>query len=236
VKPSKLSRLVVGNLARELRRVLVSAGGVTLGVGCLVFFLALGAGLQGVVAEVFPVSTREVEVVAPQVSLGSLLGEHRLDEAAVATLSALPGVAQAFPKMALRIPAVTLYNGLFFGKEIHMGLEVVAVGVPAALLGPDVRLPFEDPGADGEARGAPIPAIANRRLLELYNKAFAPQRGLPRLTDSMVAGFTVPIVLGKSFVAGKTLAGAQESALILAGFSDRATLAGVSLRCRRCGD
>lgn len=229
MRPSKLSRLVLGNLVRELRTVLVSAGGVMLGVGCLIFFLALGAGLQGVVAEVFPISTREVEVVAPQVSLGSLLGEHRLDEAAVATLGALPGVAQAFPKMALRIPAVTLYNGLFFGKEIHMGLEMVAVGVPAALLGPDVKRPFEDPGPDGEARGAPIPAIANRRLLELYNKAFAPQRGLPRLTDSMVVGFTFPVVLGKSFVAGRTLAGAQESALMLVGFSDRATLAGVSL-------
>jgi ABC-type antimicrobial peptide transport system permease subunit len=45
----------------------------------------------------------------------------------------------------------------------------------------------------------------------------------------MVAGFTFPVVLGKSFVAGRTLAGAQESALVLAGFSDRATLAGVSL-------
>src|SRR5258708_30736891 len=97
-----------------------------------------------------------------------------------------PPISPLFPpttlfrsKMALRIPAVTLYNGLFFGKEIHMGLEMMAVGVPAALLGPDVKLPFADPGPEGEAKGAPIPAIANPRLLQLYKKSFPPQRGLP---------------------------------------------------------
>src|SRR5258708_24688375 len=70
-----------------------------------------------------------------------------------------PPISPLFPpttlfrsKMALRIPAVTLYNGLFFGKEIHMGLEMMAVGVPAALLGPDVKLPFADPGPEGEDR------------------------------------------------------------------------------------
>ena len=229
MKPAKLLALVRGNLARDRRTVLVSASGVALGISCLIFFLALGNGLQSVVAEVFPVSTRELEVVAPQLALGAIFGEHKLDEATLAQLSALPGVERAFPKMSLRIPAVTLYNGPFFGKEIHMGLEIIAVGVPAELLGSDARFPFVDPGEAGEAANVPIPVVANRRLLELYNKAFAPQRGLPRLTDSMVAGFTFPVVLGKSFIAGKTFPGAKETELKLAGFSDRATLAGVSI-------
>jgi putative ABC transport system permease protein len=229
MKAGKLMRLISGNLSRELRTVLVSAGGVALGVGCLIFFLALGGGLSAVVGEVFPVSTREVEVVAPQVSLGAVLGERKLTADVVAQLGMLPGVERAFPKMSLRIPAVTLYNGSFFGKEIRMGLEVIAVGMPAELLGSDVKRPFVDPGEEGEARGTPIPVVANRRLLEIYNKVFAPQRGLPRLTDSMITGFTFPVVLGRSFVAARTLEGAKETGLMFAGFSDRATLAGVSM-------
>ena len=220
----KLIRLARGNLIRELGALAVSAGGVALGTGCLVFFLALGAGLQGVVNEVFPVSTREVEVVVPQLALGNLLGEQKIDDATVAKLRAVRGVAAAYPKMQLRIPAVSRYNGLFFGREVRMGLEVVATGLMPELVGPDARMPFEDHG-----EGQPIPVVANRRLLELYNKVFAPQRNLPRLTESMLIGFQIPLELGRSFVTARTLANPQETSMQLVGFSERATLAGVSM-------
>jgi ABC-type antimicrobial peptide transport system permease subunit len=220
---ARLLRLARGNLLRELSALAVSAGGVGLGIGCLVFFLALGAGLRLAVNEVFPASTREVEVVAP-VGFDNLLGEVKIDDGLVKRLSALPGVEAAYPKMALRIPAVTRYNGLFFGRELHMGLEIVGTGVPPELLGQDLKGNFQD---GGEA--APIPVAANRRLLELYNKVFAPQRGLPHLTESMLVGFQIPVELGRSYIAGKTLDNAQQTALKLAGFSDRASLAGISM-------
>src|SRR5258708_10392632 len=105
-----------------------------------------------------------------------------------------------------------------------MGLEVVGVGVVPELIGQDARMPFDDKG-----EGQPIPVVINRRLLELYNKVFAPQRGLPQLTDSMLIGFQIPLELGRSYVSGKTLPNAQESAMQLVGFSDLATLAGASL-------
>jgi putative ABC transport system permease protein len=220
----KLIRLARGNLIRELGALAVSAGGVALGTGCLVFFLALGAGLEGVVNEVFPVSTREVEVVVPQLALGNLLGEQKIDDATVAKLRAVRGVAAAYPKMQLRIPAVSRYNGLFFGREVRMGLEVVATGLMPELVGSDARMPFEDQG-----EGRPIPVVANRRLLELYNKVFAPQRNLPRLTDSMLIGFQIPLELGRSFVTARTLTNPQETSMQLVGFSERASLAGVSM-------
>ena len=224
MRTGKLIRLARGNLIRELGALAVSAGGVALGTGCLVFFLALGAGLQGVVNEVFPVSTREVEVVVPQLALGNLLGEQKIDVATVAKLRAVRGVAAAYPKMQLRIPAVSRYNGLFFGREVRMGLEVVATGLMPELVGPDARMPFEDHG-----EGQPVPVVANRRLLELYNKVFAPQRNLPRLTESMLIGFQIPLELGRSFVTARTLANPQETSMQLVGFSERATLAGVSM-------
>jgi putative ABC transport system permease protein len=224
MKPGRLWRLARANLSREVGALAVSAGGVALGIGCLVFFLALGRGVQRVVHDVFPVSAREMEVVVPQVGVGSFFGEVKLDDAAVARLRELPGVAEAFPRLALRVPAVTRYNGLFFGRELRMGLEVVGIGVSPELLGADAKLPFADPG-----QGKPIPVVVNRRLLEIYNKVFAPQRGLPTLTDSMLVGFQFPIELGRSYVASKTLPGAYEAAFQLAGFSDRAPIAGLSM-------
>ena len=224
MKASKLAHLARANLARDLRGLVASTFGITVGIACLVFFLGLGRGVQAVVQQVFPSSTRELDVVFPSVALGSILGDARLDDAALARLRGLPGVEHAFPKMQLRIPAGVRYHGPFFGREIHMGLEIIGMGVPAEVAGGDSRLPFADPGP-----GKPLPVVVNRRLLEIYNKVYAPQRGLPRLTESMMVGFQIPIELGKSWVAGKTLPQTYEAALQLAGFSDRAILAGVTM-------
>ncbi len=224
MRPQKLVRLVRASLRRDLRGLAASTFGIAVGIACLVFFLALGRGVQGVVQQVFPSSTREIDVVVPQVALGSLLGEARLDDAALARLSALPGVERAFPKMQLRIPAGVRYHGMFFGREIHMGLELIGVGVPPELAEGDAKLPFVDGGL-----GKPLPVLVNKRLLEIYNKVYAPQRGLPQLTESMMVGFQLPIELGHSWVAGQTLPGTYEAALQLAGFSDRAVLAGVTM-------
>src|SRR5207253_11079210 len=104
------------------------------------------------------------------------------------------------------------------------GLARVGSGFPADLVAGDARMPFAD-----EGEGKPIPIVLNRRFLEIYNKVFAPQRGLPTLTDTMLVGFQFPVELGRSYVAGKTLPGSYEASLRLAGFSDRAPLAGLSM-------
>jgi ABC-type antimicrobial peptide transport system permease subunit len=220
----KLVRLAHGNLRRDLRGLATSAAGIAVGIACLVFFLGLGRGVQSVVQQVFPTSVRELDVILPQVALGSLLGEARLDDAAVARLSALPGAERAFPKMQLRLPAGVRYHGPFFGREIHMGLEIIAVGVPPDVTLGDSKLPFADAGL-----GKPIPVLVNKRLIEIYNKVYAPQRGLPKITESMMIGFQIPVELGRSWVAGQTLPGTYEASLQLAGFSDRAVLAGVTM-------
>jgi ABC-type antimicrobial peptide transport system permease subunit len=105
-----------------------------------------------------------------------------------------------------------------------MGLEVVAVGIMPETVGSDARMPFEDPGP-----GKPIPVVVNRRVLELYNKVFAPQRNLPRLSETMLIGFQIPVELGRSFIAARTLPDAQQTSMQVVGFSERATLAGVSM-------
>jgi ABC-type lipoprotein release transport system permease subunit len=45
----------------------------------------------------------------------------------------------------------------------------------------------------------------------------------------MLVGFQFPVELGRSYVAGRTLPQAYEAAFVLAGFSDRAPIAGLSM-------
>ena len=227
MKAAQLLRLTRRNLARNWKPLIVSAFGVALGVGGLTFFLALGAGLSAVVTEVFPAITREIEVVLPQVAATNLLGgDRKLDDDAIAVLARLSGVERVSPKMTLRFPALTRYNGQFFGKELHMGLEVIGVGIAPEIVAAETKLPFVDPGPD---LTKPIPVVVNRRLIEIYNKVFAPQRGLPHLSESMLIGFTFPIDLGRSWIAARTMPNPQETSLQLVGFSDLATLAGVTM-------
>ncbi|MBE2251597.1 MAG: FtsX-like permease family protein [Myxococcus sp.] len=197
-----------------------------MGVASLVFFVSLGLGVGAIVREkVFPVDSSLVEVVPAQLSFG-LLGGGTLDEATVARLSALPGVERAFKKMNVRAPAVTIYRGDFFGRPLHMGLEVLAVGVEPDFVRGDVLLgEFVDPGPD-----KPIPAIASTRLLEIYNKSFAPQRSLPQLSGQLLTGFIFPIDFNRSFVTSTPQsASAIPSQAQLVGVSDRGLLAGITI-------
>lgn len=234
MKAARLLGLVHVNVRRDLRSAVASALGVALGTGSLVFFLALGQGLAAAVGSVFPTSSREVEAVVPQSALGGLLGDElKIDDALVERLSRLPGVERAFPKMALRSPAVARHAGSFFGKELRMAIEIVGVGVPPELVQEDLKRPFGwtdlPPGDVSDPLKRPLPVVVSRRLLEIYNKVFAPQRQLPRLTEGMIVGFSVPLDLGRSWVAARNMPEQIETSIQLVGFSERATLAGITL-------
>ncbi len=99
MKASALGRLVRLSLARDLRGAFFSAFGVAIGVGSLVFFVALGIGVDRVIREkIFPLDSRLVDVVPSAVSLGSLLGGGKLDAATVERLEQLPEVARGLPE------------------------------------------------------------------------------------------------------------------------------------------
>lgn len=223
---SSMARLVSLTLRRDRRGAAFSAFGVAIGVGALVFFVALGLGVGRVIREkVFPLDSTLVDAVPPAISLGSLLGGGKLDQATLDRLSKLSEVAQVYRRMNVRVPAVSRYEGAFFGSQLRMGLEILAVGVDPGLVEKDIRLgDFRDP-----APGEPIPAIASSRLLEIYNKTFAPARKLPQLSPKLVVGFTFPVEFNRSFVASTAGGPVIAERLQIVGISDRALLAGVTI-------
>jgi len=224
----RLVQLVSINLRRDVRGALLSALGVAAGIAALAFFVALGGGVGEVVrTRVFPVDARMVEVVPPRVSVGLFGGVH-LDDAAVERLRALPGVEAAYRKMQLRVPAVSRYDGSFFGQQLRMGLEILGEGVDPGLVEADVMpgRAFADPGEQG-----PVPVLVSTRLLEIYNKSFAKNRGLPALQPGLLGGFQFPVAYGRSFVTASAAAGAEvvRQDAVLVGVSDRAMLQGITL-------
>lgn len=224
MRASALRRLVGLQLSRDRRGALSSSFGIAIGIASLVFFVSLGLGVGRVVREkIFPVDTSLVEVVPSQLSIGLFGG--KLDQDAVDRLAALPGVKKAYRKMNVRVPAVSFYDGDFFGRRLRMGIEVLAVGVDPEFVKADVQLgDFADAGP-----GKPIPVVAASRLIEIYNKSFAPARGLPQLSATMLVGFSFPVDWNRSFVAAVAPGPVTTSQAQVVGVSDRGLLAGVTV-------
>lgn len=219
------TQLVRLSLARDRKGALFSAFGVAMGVGSLVFFVALGLGVGGVVKEkIFPVDARLVEIIPPQMSLG-FLGGSKLDQTAVERIQTLKGVDKVYRKMNVRAPAASRYDGDFFGSRLRVGVDIFMVGVESGLVQPDVLMgEFKDGGKE-----QPIPALVSTRLLEIYNKSFAPTRKLPTISSTMIAGFMFPVEFNRSFMtlqnAGPVFAGKAQ----IVGTSDRAPLEGIAI-------
>ncbi len=226
MKLTRAFALARRNLAVNRRGAALSAFGVAIGVACLVFFTGLGAGISHVVrTRVLPVDASLVEVKPSDVSLGGLLGGGTLDAETLPRLRTLAGVVDLYPKMEVRQPSSSRFNGDFFGKPMKLYTEIIAQGLDPRLVQADLAAgrTFDDPGP-----GKPVPVLANSRLLELYNKTFAPQRGLPKLTPEMLAGFQMPVAWGQSFVAGNSDK-AQFGTVELAGFSTSASPLGLAM-------
>ncbi|BDG02713.1 ABC transporter permease [Anaeromyxobacter oryzae] len=208
------------NLRADRRGAIVNAAAACVGAASLVFFLALGLGVSHAARRMFPADARLVEVVPGAVSLGGVLGGGQLDDATVARLAALPGVADAWPRLTLRVPMAVPGppRGLAYNWPSGMTLQVPVVGVAPGLVAADLGgRPFVDPG-----EGGAIPAVISGRLLEIYNKTIAPAWNVRRLPAGLsLVGLEVPVRVGFSIVPQKTEDRVSDGRLVLAGLSDR---------------
>jgi putative ABC transport system permease protein len=210
------------NLRADRKGALVNAAAACVGAAALVFFLGLGLGVAEASRRMFPADARLVEVVPAEVSLGGILGGGVLDDAAVARLRAIPGVADAWPRLSLRVPVTAARppEGLDRSWPPGLTLQIPVVGVAPGLVAGDVdgRFAFADPGAPDR----PIPVLLSRRLLEIYDKTIAPAWNVRRLPPGLsLVGLELPVRIGLSILPHKTEGEVREARLRLAGLSDR---------------
>lgn len=209
------------DLRADVRGALVNAAAATVGAAALVFFLALGRGVGETTRRMFPADARLVDVVPAAVSLGDVLGGGVLDDAAVARLRTIRGVADAWPRLALRVPIAALGPpaGMTYHWPPGMTLQIPVVGVAPGLVAPDLAATarFDDP-----RDGGPIPVVLSRRLLEIYDKTIAPAWNVRRLPPGLsLVGVELPVRIGLSIVPQKTEDRIEDARLRLVGLSDR---------------
>jgi hypothetical protein len=224
MRPRALVHLATLNLRSDRRGALVNAGAACVGAAALVFFVALGMGVGQAARRMFASDARLVEVVPAAVSLGGALGGGLLDDAALERLKAIPGVLAAYRRLSLRVPVASSRapEGVHVNWPPGFTVQVPVVGVDPALLKGDVArgFRFEDP-----TPGGPIPVLASRRLLEVYNKTIAPAWNLRRLPPGLdLVGLEFPVRVGFSIIPLKTEDRVFDARLVLVGLSDRVPL------------
>jgi hypothetical protein len=224
VRFRSLVHLAALNLRSDRRGTLVNTAAACVGAAALVFFVALGMGVGSAARLMFPGDARLVEVVPGAVSLGAALGGGALDDAAVARLRELRGVEGAWRRLSLRVPiaASRAPEGVRMNWPTGFTVQVPVVGVDEGLVAGDLGpgRGFRDPPP-----GQPIPVLASRRLLEVYNKTIAPAWNLRRLPAGLdLVGIQIPVQVGFSIIPLKTEDKVYDARLALAGLSDRVPL------------
>ncbi|HZO15405.1 MAG TPA: ABC transporter permease [Polyangiaceae bacterium] len=201
-----LWQLIRVDLVRARGALVTSGFGIAAGTAALTFFLALGLGVRAVLlGEVFPID--QIELEPPKSEGGGIGGllfgaeAPGITEDQVAALRANEHVAAVYPKLRMSFPASA--GGEIFGRKIGTS-EMIADGIDPALVKDDVKgdVPFEDPLAhpgkpcketkecdapqycEGPSGGSgvcvdPVPVLASRYMIELYDSTIAPTHGLP---------------------------------------------------------
>jgi hypothetical protein len=255
------ARGLLGSVRDDLRRHWrhVGAGGlgIAMSIAALVFFFALGLGVRNVLLdEVFPIDRIEVHRPGTDLNLLALkleLGKDTIDDATVAELEKISGVAAVYPKMRLLMPAVASGGESLIGAG--MQTELVADGIDPALVAETVGETFHDPavapsrigfpcgenqpcpegtecvGATAFARGEcrePIPVIVSEHMVELYNGAFRRAYRLPKVNPDALLGLGLDVSFGASSLrpTGRRVV---RDRLTLVGFSDAAIPLGITM-------
>jgi hypothetical protein len=221
MRPRALLWLAATSLRADRAGTFLDVLAAAAGSAALLFFVALGLGVGDAARRMFPADARLLEVVPSTVSLGGLLGGSRLDGSALERLRALPGAAEAWPRLVSRVPvaAVEPPQGRELGWPPGMTLQIPVVGIAPGLVAGDLRgAAFEDPGPGGGS----IPVVLSRRLLEAYDRTIAPAWNARRLPAGLsLVGVEAPARVGLSISPGRTEPRVVEARLRLAGLSDR---------------
>lgn len=257
----KLARMVVANSVRSPRHFVFSAIGVVIGIGAFVLFVAGVLKVRSVLFEAFPLE--EVEVVAPQNSLGGVDISTKLTQDTVDKIKARKEVKEALPRMTMQFPA--LGYGKFEGQDLRFEVGGFTDGIPQSHVAEDPKVGpvFKDweteplgaqcDGSKGKG-GCPdkaweycdardnrchkrVPVILSPTVLELYNKQIASSHGLPH-----IGGFEQFVVergrdrMHFSIVLGDTtVIGSNDGIDEARQYEVGAILVGISSKARRVG-
>ncbi len=210
---------VASDLRRHWRHFSVASIGIVIGIAALTFFLALGIQIRDLLlTQVFPENLIEVAPKSADLDLFAIrlnLGRDALDPSVLDDLAALDGVAAAYPKMRLTVPALASGGNALFGAGLQT--EIVADGIDPRLVSESIGPVFSDRDPDnplipcaGDAQCGQdaycasswcrpyIPVLVSPYVIELYNGAFRRAYDLPKINPDALEGLTFEMNFGAS--------------------------------------
>lgn len=170
------------------------------GVALTVALLSVGEATRVALNDALMGGGDQLRVAAPSRNLGpvdlagTLMPQRRMTESDLVDLGAVDGVEAVWPEAWSRFP-VTLYGDVL---GTSMRSDAALLGVVEAGVSQDVDVPWR------WSPGEPVPVLAPRSILAVFNGSFAPANGLPRLTDKAIIGRTFTLRAGYSSV-GRSL-------------------------------
>ena len=219
------------DLKREKTRLLTSILGIVIGVAIISFMLSLGSGISKIIREKFLLELSENYLVVKPKSFD--LSVLKLDtkiiyDKDIENIKKINGVKDIYPMMNINFP-VSFYANLF-GEFI--GADSPVVGIDERLIAKEENLKdfkYEE-GVEN------IPVILSPLLLEIYNTGYAVSNQLPKLTDKVLIGRHLTLVLGESTIHPGTDEKYQEVRCKISGLSKKATTLGITIPLRYVKD
>jgi len=227
VKTQNLFSFALNDLKREKARILTSILGIVMGVAVIHFMLSLGSGIGEIIREKFLLDLSENYLVVKPKSfdLSVLKFEGRMIyDKDVESFKKLIGVKDVYPTMGVNFP-VSFYANLF-GEFI--GADTPVLGVDERIINKGESL--KDFKYEEEAEY--IPAILSPLLLEIYNTGYAVSNQLPKLTEKVLIGRHLTLVLGESTIHPRVEEKYKEVKCRIIGLSSKATSLGITIPLR----
>lgn len=248
MKARSRRRLILQNIGRNRANFVFSGIGIVIGVSSLVFFVALGGGIDRVVSrEIFPVESGRIQVVPAAAQFESWVGGRRIDDEALDRLGRIPGVKAVYPRMKLAVPATMALLGsripeedlarlrtlpgitpemLLSVEKLQVWMEIMADGIDPRLVASDAAFGTFAAAPEGQ----PIPVLLSKRLVELYNSSFAKSRSLPPISEALIPYIPrLPLTLNESYITRDMPGPKVEASVKIVGTSGYALLGGLTM-------
>jgi ABC-type lipoprotein release transport system permease subunit len=236
----KLTRLMLKNVVRSRRTLFFSSIGVIVGIATVLFFLALGYGLEHLLrTKVFPtLPPNEIEVVPEVFATGRMedLGKSHLRDEDLERIRKIPKVTSVHARLDSTVPA-RAYITAEEAQELRPGWRGIALDM--IMDGVDPRLVQADRDFfgkadrftyDGDDPSKPIPVIIANSLYNLYVMSAAPSLKIPVFPKNAIVGFRFHIRLGEGIFRGRAKRGEiRERFGEVVGFSNYGNRAGVTV-------
>lgn len=229
-------RLALKNLGSQRLRTALTTLGLTVGIGSLVVFTGLSAGLhQAIYANILNTGPLTELTVQSKNTGNSLLNlvpmsqtRSHVTPEIMEQIRKIPHVSKVYPEMN--------YNNV---SSLQLGLagqtfqtDIMIFGLPSEYIQDTLNTPelqAQWKNAVENYPSAPYPAILSRRIIDLYNFTIASSTSLPHLTEKDLIGVGFNVLPDQSTFLNNIAATGNVLATKLIGFSDKTTLVGITL-------